>query len=250
MEDPDGQWVEERLREFEKALDKYLHLLRGGRIDREKTMLVERIELEIIQELEEELSPDGTPQPLDRLLDRLEECGWLHAKILEVAERIGEDQVNPTKALESFLVGDVEAPGAKAAFIVVQAVARYLASKTPARDMVSSRCPVCGAESKTMTVEGDGYYMVCPFCGYAWRVSKDRVVCPFCGSDNPVSIGVYMDRKRRIGLFVCQECGSTWRGILDRSIRAPRILLPLISLGAEAFRAFLREDMVNRGGQG
>jgi len=135
------------------------------------------------------------------------------------------------------LAGDIDTPGAKAALITVQAVARAVARLRDPVNLLSATCPVCGAESKTM-VARDALYMVCHFCGYQWIVSRGEVVCPYCGTNDPISIGVFTDKKRRIGLFTCQECGSTWRAIMDRSIRAPATLLPLIAVGAEHYRRF------------
>lgn len=244
-----GGQVEDRLAEFEKALDKYLHLLRGGRVDRDLALRVERVQLEAMEALSQ-LLPEPPEDAMEALRLLLENGGL--AEVVERVSRVtGESVGDLDKALAAFQAGDLEKPGAKTLLLAVQAVARYVAEKRLEKrgpeDALTPYCPVCGAESKTMVVGRDGYYMVCPFCAYTWRISRDRVVCPYCGSDNPVSIGVFTDRRRRIGLFVCQECGSTWRGIIDRSIRAPRILLPLISLGAESFRRFAKESIESLG---
>lgn len=244
-----GGRVEDRLAEFEKALDKYLHLLKGGRIDRDLALRVEKAQLEAMEALSHLLPnpPDEAVEALRLLLDN----GGLAEIVERVSNITGEKVEDLESALRAFQAGDLEKPGAKTVLLAVQAIARYIAERRldekGAEDALTPYCPVCGAESKTMVVGKDGYYMVCPFCAYTWRISRDRVVCPYCGSDNPISIGVFTDRRRRIGLFVCQECGSTWRGIIDRSIRAPRILLPLISLGAESFRRFAKESLESLG---
>jgi len=228
--------VEDRLQDFRIALDKYLHLLRGGTVDKEKALLVERIQLELMAEAESLLEGE-IPGEAQAALDKLERMGWLDQAIRRVGSRINDEPGDPKKALEAFLRGDLDEPGARAALIVVQAVARLVAEHREPVNLLSAMCPVCGAESRTM-VSRDALYMVCHFCGYQWIVSRGEVVCPYCGSNDPISIGVFTDKRRRIGLFTCQECGSTWRGILDRSIRAPPILLPLIAYGAEIFRRF------------
>lgn len=237
--------VEERIAEFERALDKYLHFLRGGRIDRDLALRIERIQLEIIEYLSSIL-PDP-PMEAWEALGILRERGLLADVVERVSKATGDEPRDIDEALAAFQSGDLDKPGAKTLLIAVQAVARYVADKRLEKegplDIQTPHCPVCGAESKTMIVGNDGFYMICPFCAYKWRISRSKVVCPYCGSDNPISIGVFTDRRRRIGLFVCQECGATWRGILDRSIRAPRILLPLISLGAESFRRFAKDSI-------
>ncbi len=242
-----GLDVDRSLEDFSRALDRYLHLLRGGKIDRRAAMLVERLELELMSELDS-LDWRRVPGTAREALDELARIGWLYEAVERIARAIGDEAADPASAVAAFLRGDMEKPGSRAALIVVQAVSRFVAEKRLSAEgpveAVTPRCPVCGAESRTMVVERDGYYMICPFCTYKWRVSRTgRMVCPFCGSADPIAIGVFTDRKRRLGLFVCQECGATWRGILDRSIRAPRILLPVISLGAEAFRGFVEEHI-------
>ena len=228
--------VESKLQEFRTALDKYMHLLRGGRVDKEKAVLVEKIQLELMREASEELGDAGDID-VNQALIVLSRKGWLGKAIQKVSREIGETVEDVERAVEAFLRGDIEYPGAMSALIVVQAVARLIASRKPVVRLVSARCPVCGAESKTMIVK-DGIYMVCHFCGYQWLVSTQGMVCPYCGTTDPISIGVFTDKKRRIGLFTCQECGSTWRAILDRNITAPSILYPLIAMGAEAFRRY------------
>jgi len=228
--------VEKELQEFRTALDRYLHLLKGGTVDKKKAILVERIELELIGEVLPILE-ERKPRDAQEALDILSREGWLAEAIQRVGSRVEDPVEDPEEALRAFLMGDVDRPGAKAALITVQAVARAVARLREPVSLLSARCPVCGAESKTMVVR-DALYMVCHFCGYQWIVSRGEVVCPYCGSNDPISIGVFTDKKRRIGLFTCQECGSTWRAVMDRSIKAPATLLPLIAMGAELFRRF------------
>lgn len=246
-----SNWVDKRLNEFKRSLDKYLHLLKGGRIDVDKAALVERVELELVEELRNTGKCNGG---LQDILGSLESTGWLEKAFHKAAESLNAEVpggINVRDALQSFLTGNMEDAGANIIAVVVQAVARCVAEKRleeeGVRDAQTPFCPVCGAESKTIVVRDTGYHMVCPFCGYEWRVSRDKVICPYCGNSNPISIGVFTDKARRIGLMVCQECGATWRTIMDRNIKAPRILLPIISLGAEAFRKFLHEDMLGGG---
>ncbi|MCE4600722.1 MAG: formate dehydrogenase accessory protein FdhE [Desulfurococcales archaeon] len=246
--------IEEKLREFETALDKYLHLLHGGRVDQERAVAIERIELK----LQSALANEGLCDPRAGLNDgvrRLLEKDQIHDKLVEIVNELIRDEnidfptsIDLEKATKMFLNGEVESGEAMVAAIIIQSLARCIAEQRLAMEIeekLTPYCPVCGAESHTMVVREKGYHMVCPFCGYEWRISKDRPRCPWCGNDNPISIGVFTNRQRRIGLMVCQECGSTWRAILDRRIRAPNILLPLISLGAEAFRTFMSSDMIS-----
>ena len=245
--------IEEKLREFETALDKYLHLLHGGRIDQERAVIIERIELKI----QNVLAGEGLCDPRASLNDsvkRLLEREQIHNKLIKIINELVMDgnvdsltNIDLEKATEMFLKGEVESREATIAAIIIQSLARCIAEQKlteGTEERLTPYCPVCGAESRTMVVRDGGYHMICPFCGYEWRISKDRPRCPWCGNDNPISIGVFTNRQRRIGLMVCQECGSTWRAILDRRIKAPNILLPLISLGAEAFRTFMSNDMI------
>jgi len=244
--------IDERLEEFQKALEKYMHLLKGGKVDVGKAIMVERVELEIMKMLEN-VDVDANSS-LETVLRKLSDNGVLEEVLDYAGEKLGDPVEDPNAALESFLKGDIEQPGAKAALVAVQAIARWLADKrleSGVEERISPYCPVCGAESRTMVVEKDGYYMVCTFCSYKWRISRTgTMICPYCGSSDPIAIGVFTDRRRRLGLFVCQNCGSTWRAILDRNIRAPRILLPVIALGAEAFRGYLERSISLEGGGG
>ncbi|MCE4620284.1 MAG: formate dehydrogenase accessory protein FdhE [Desulfurococcales archaeon] len=248
--------VKERMREFKDALRRYTHLLKGGKIDLEKSVKIEEIELSLIEDLlKNQPVICRSRRDLQDLIGDLLDSGWIEEAMRKTSEGLNvEIDGDPKEALEAFLTGNVEKPEGKIALLVVQAIARCLAeSKLEDNEIVEEItpiCPVCGAESKTMVLERDGYYMVCPFCSYKWLVSRDKIRCPYCGNDNPVSLGVFSDRARRLGLVVCQECGATWRLVIDKSIKAPRILLPVISLGAEAYRQFIRDEMVRKpGGQ-
>lgn len=238
----------ENIEDFKAAIHRYKHLLRGGEIDYDAAIRVESIELEIIRSLEsdENILRILAAEPLERALARLRDR--VEALILEVAARMGEEGVDPARALEAFYTGDTSVPGFSSALVVVQAFARlkarlYEDSKGIIRN-TSPVCPVCGALSKTMQVgEGEEYYMICPFCGYKWLVSKGRLVCPYCGNSDALSVGIFSGKKtKRLGLAWCQKCGSTWRVILDTSIRVPRLLLPLIAHGAEIYRPFIRDS--------
>jgi len=248
--------IGERMREFKDALRKYMHLLKGGKIDLEKTIKIEELELKLMNDLVSKQSElCERKKNLQGLIEALLDTGWMEEALKETSHKLNvEINSDPREALEAFLTGNVERPEGKVALLVVQAIARCLAESKLENDEIVEKvtpiCPVCGAESKTMVLERDGYYMVCPFCSYKWLVSRETIRCPYCGNDNPISLGVFSDRARRLGLAVCQECGATWRLVIDKSIKAPRILLPVISLGAEAYRKFVHDDMVRKpGGQ-
>jgi len=62
--------VEKELQEFRTALDRYLHLLKGGTVDKKKAVLVEKVELELIREvlpILEERMPRDAQEALDIL---------------------------------------------------------------------------------------------------------------------------------------------------------------------------------------
>jgi len=238
--------IQDEIKHYRNALRKYKHLLKGGKIDENIAVKIEEIELNLIKQL---YSTDlcDTTLNLEDLLKSSKIHEWILEKIREVASNLGEEIDDPEQAINAFLEGKINIKGINSAFIVIQSVARCLANTMLNHnkiDDLTPYCPVCGAESKTMVLMDDGYNMVCPFCHYVWRISKNTLRCPYCGNSNPVSLGVFSDRTRRIGLVVCQECGSTWRIIMDRNIKAPRSLLPLISLGAEAYKRFVHRDMV------
>jgi len=224
------------LEDFKRALVKYGHFFKHMKLDRGLVLAVEEVQLDVMKEAYNEID---VGESLDRNIKRLTERGLIRSWASRIAGVIGEEH-RDLDVLDA-LAGGLEKPGARSTLLAVQAVARAYANKLLENGVgyePSARCPVCGLESKTMVKRGRFYNMVCHFCGYEWRVS-DRIVCPFCGSRDPVSIGVFSDRARRVALARCQDCGSTWRVIMDESINAPRILLPLIALRAEAFRTVL-----------
>lgn len=231
--------VEAELAEFKESLSKYLHLARV-KLDVGTVELVERIQLELIREVEPAIDPEAT---LRENLEALMMRGVLKSLSEKVGGRIGDEVRDFEAAYASALNGDLEREGSKSVLIVVQAVSRAYANlRLESKGMVTELtdiCPVCGAKSETMYKRGSEYRMACHFCGYEWVASVGRVICPICGNSDEFSLGYYSDKDRRVALFHCQECDGSWRSILDESIRAPRILMPLIALGAEAFRPLL-----------
>jgi FdhE protein len=173
----------------------------------------------------------------------------------EIAGALGEE---PPEAVgwgevARVLSGDLDFRGARSLLLAIQAVARsYAEAVIESRGEgsgVTSLCPICGAASETMYRRRGGYYMVCHFCGYTWRVSGEIPLCPRCGAQPPLDVGVVSDRSRRLGLASCWRCGYTWRIILDEHVKAPAIALPLIALGAEKLRPAL-EEARRRSGEG
>jgi len=236
----------EELKAFEQALRRYSTIL-GLRINVELAKSVEAVQAKIMKDVEAFLSSVDLGSPdLSNLLARLSDSGRLSNYIVEVGRAL-KDEVSPDKAEESLtkaLEGDVSSRGSRSALLVFQAVARAYAShyerKNGTVEEVTAYCPLCGSESRTMVRVGEEYLMVCHLCGYAWRVSRKTLVCPFCGNSNPFSIGIFMDKDGRLGLAYCQECGSSWRVVLDERVAsAPRILLPLLALAAERLRGAL-----------
>lgn len=235
------------VRELESALLRYIHLLKGGRVDVKKTLEVERLEQEIISEIlgNEETRRLLEENELPQALSKMRDAGLLGRLVERVARAIGEEIRSLDSALEAFYTGRDDEPGFRSVFIAIQAVARAKAllyegahGKVESPEPV---CPVCGAVSKTMVKLGpEEYGMVCPFCGYIWTVSRTGFVCPFCGNRDKLSLGVFTGKKaKRLGLAWCQACGATWYVILDRSIKVPRLLLPVLARGAEIYRGAL-----------
>ncbi|MCE4602493.1 MAG: formate dehydrogenase accessory protein FdhE [Desulfurococcales archaeon] len=227
----------EGLDEFKKAIAKYGHFFKHARVDKAQAISVEEIQQTIASRARVELD---TGRSLEENVEYLNSKGLLAQWAAEIGGRIGDKVDNPGKALEAALEGRLEEQGARAMLLAIQAVARSYADKLLERGVgyePSARCPVCGLESRTMVRRGRWFNMICHFCGYEWRVSN-RMVCPYCGESNPVAVGVYGDKARRVMLAKCHTCNSTWRVVMDETIRAPRILLPLIALKAEQFQVF------------
>ncbi|MCE4599478.1 MAG: formate dehydrogenase accessory protein FdhE [Desulfurococcales archaeon] len=239
----DNPGISKMLEEFELGLRKYRHFIKRLDLDVESIKRVEEVQLKIGELLKDSRILDGR-EGLREVIGKLLDSGIL-ARLVEEASM----ELNLTspgdleEALKRVLAGDLDYPGAHATLIVLQGIARFYADSVLEREGLghepSAKCPLCGAMSETMVKKGDAYTMVCHFCAYQWVVSRRSLMCPYCGSTHPISIGIYSDKKKRIALARCQDCGATWRLILDESIRPPRVLLPLIALGAEAYRPFL-----------
>ncbi len=229
----------EGLDEFKKAIAKYGHFFKHARIDKAQAISVEEAQQAIAERARGELD---TGMSLEENVERLASKGLLARWAEEIGGLIGDDTGDTGRAIQAALEGRLEEPGARAMLLAIQAVARAYADMLLEKGVgyePSARCPVCGLESRTMVKRGKWFNMVCHFCGYEWRVS-DKMVCPYCGESNPVAVGAYGDRARRVMLAKCHTCNSTWRVIMDETIKAPRILLPLIALKAEQFKVFAR----------
>ena len=233
--------VEVRVSEFVDSIKKYQHLSRQN-IDLKVAADVEAVQQAIISSVREKIVSYPT---LRDAIEGLREDGSLGVYASMAAEVVGEDVPDLDDALSAALEGELDRPGVRSTLIALQAVARAYSegvqSERGLGHQVTGVCSLCGAKSETMVRRGGDYLMVCHFCSYMWVNSRDTIICPYCGNDDPLSIGVYSDRSRRVALARCQECESVWRVILDDSIRAPPIILPLIALGAEAFRRALPE---------
>ena len=230
--------------ELRTALYRYKHLLRGGEIDVDAAVLVEDVEEELMEEIRGDrvAAEILEAEPLDRALSILASRGVIDRLASKASERLGEEINDIDAAVEAFLTGNVETPGFRTIFIVIQALARVKAEITEEKEGTKYHpepvCPVCGATSRTMIREdGNTYSMVCAFCGYKWIVSREGFLCPFCGNRDKLSLGVFTGKKtKRLGLAWCQACGATWHLVLDKTIRVPRLLLPVIAHGAEIYR--------------
>ncbi|MEM1938500.1 MAG: formate dehydrogenase accessory protein FdhE [Acidilobaceae archaeon] len=229
-----------RVDELINNLMKYSHLI-GGVIDIEWVRLIESIQTKIIDDIRGEA---GSYDSLLSFINNLESTGKLYELIESIAREIGEEVPDPKIALTGALAGDLNIQGSKPAIIALQAIARaYAEIKLSSGPVIepSAICPICGAKSETMYKRGNNYYMVCHFCSYTWLQSENKPTCPYCGNQSEITLGIVSDKTMRIALIKCWECGSTWRIILDESIKAPLILLPLIAMAAEKFRNVIRE---------
>lgn len=229
-----------RVEELISSLSRYAHLL-GFPVDLEWVRFIEEIQEKIMEEVRGEVLSYGSLRDLVLALDAR---GYLRRASLEVAGLIGEEIEDYDKAFKAALTGDLSVRGSRAVLITLQAIARAYAEELLKKGVtveVSAYCPVCGALSETMFKEGGSYYMVCHFCSYKWLVSEAKPVCPYCGNSDELSIGLMSDKQMRVALIKCWECGSSWRAILDETIKVPLILKPLIAMAAERFRQALRE---------
>ncbi|MCE4624487.1 MAG: formate dehydrogenase accessory protein FdhE [Desulfurococcales archaeon] len=234
--------------ELRNAINRYKHLLKGGEIDYDKTLLVEEIEEELIEnakrndEIIKILDNNELTTALAKLTEKLRE------DYVRVSEKLGHRLTNFDEALEAFLTGKKDVPGFNIIFIIIQAYARLKAQLYEEEkgniNNSTAECPVCGAISRTMLKEDERTYsMICPFCGYKWIVSTNGLRCPYCGNTDKLAIGVFTGKKlKRLGLAWCQSCGETWRVVLDKGIKVPRLFLTALSFGAEIYRNAIPRD--------
>ena len=229
------------------SYERYKHLLHGGSIDVDLAEKIEDIEKNIINNIKNIIDLD---KDLEEIIRELTENGVLDELIRDVGRELKVNVKDARKAVNTFLDGNLQDEQARIAFIVIQAVARLKAMHSEQKGLsekarITPYCPVCGAESGTMVRYKGAFYMVCPFCGFMWRVS-DTFICPYCGNTDKLRLGVMTGkRSKRLGIAWCQECGRTWRVILDERVvlSVPRLLLPVIAYGAEIYREALSSVM-------
>lgn len=229
-----------RVEELLSSLSRYAHLL-GFPVNVEWVRLVEELQERIIEDVRGEAREYVS---LKDFTAALSSRGYLAKAIEEVSKALAEDVDDPDVALRAALTGDLEVKGAKIALIVLQAIARAYAEEALKRGVTietSALCPLCGALSETMIKEEGRYTMVCHFCSYKWVVSEGKPICPYCGNQDELSIAVISDKQMRVALMKCWKCDSTWRAIMDETIRTPLILKPLIAMAAEKFKPALEE---------
>ena len=228
-----------RVEELLSSLSKYAHLV--GTINVEWVRRVEEVQEEIIVDV------GGRAlayESLKAFIDALEAEGYIARAVERASRALGEEVEDYNEALRAALTGNLEVRGARVVLIVLQAIARAYAEKILERGIrvePSALCPLCGALSETMYKEGGAYYMVCHFCSYTWLVSEGKPICPYCGNQDELSIAVISDKQMRIVLMKCWNCDSTWRTIMDETIKTPLILKPLIAMAAERLRPALEE---------
>ena len=212
---------------FEEALKKYGFLMLDEP-DLEEAKKVEEAQLLILRRVRGAID---LSKGLEEVIDSMEADGSLSEAAEEIADALG---------WQAPAGGDSRDREVVPVVLAIQAVARAYAEEYERKNGVveweGDRCPLCGTESDAMVVEGDRYYMICPLCGYKWLQSEGSLRCPRCGEE--VKLGVYSDKSGLLGLAKCQGCGHTWHIVLG-DIDAPRIVIPLIAMGAERFRRAL-----------
>ena len=234
--------VAEKLREFRRALTRYGPSIEY-RVPRGLALKIEETEQLIIESLRDRAALYvGEGRSLDDFMGDLKASGQVDRLIVAAAERVGIEVDDPRAARDALEGGDYTSKQAMAAFIVYQAVARAYAEayrdKVGVIDSGGARCPVCGATSDLAIVKDDGVYMSCPFCYYEWRLGEG-IRCPYCGNEDRLSIGLFMDRQRRIALAHCQRCGSTWKVVLAPDLGSlVRPVLHLVAHGVERFKVY------------
>ncbi|MDM7275092.1 MAG: formate dehydrogenase accessory protein FdhE [Thermoprotei archaeon] len=224
--------------EFIRALNRYAHLL-GFPVNVEWARTVESVQQEIMGEVR---GAAGGYKSLREFIEALDSQGLLEKAIAKASSAMGEDVEEYRRSVEAALIGDLNVKGSKPALIALQAIARAYAEEASKKGLLieqSAYCPICGATSETMVKAGNRYLMVCHFCTYTWIVSEKHPTCPYCGNTDMLTIGVISDKHMRIALMKCWKCGSTWRAILDETIKAPPALLPLIAMAAERYSPIL-----------
>ncbi len=229
-----------RVEELLSSLSRYAHML-GFPVNVEWVRLVEELQEKIIEDVRGEAS---AYESLRDFVTALDARGYMLRVVEDVARALNEEVEDYSVALRAALTGDLEVKGARVVLIVLQAIARAYAERVLEKGVkieTSAICPVCGALSETMYREEGNYYMVCHFCSYKWLVSEGKPSCPYCGNRDELTIGVVSDKQMRVALIKCWKCGSSWRAILDETIKTPLILKPLIAMAAEKFRKALEE---------
>ncbi len=68
-------------------------------------------------------------------------------------------------------------------------------------------CPLCGSLPflSLLKEEGGKRYLLCPYCGYQWRV--DRLFCPFCNNKEPGSLKYFLgEGEEAYRVDLCDQC--------------------------------------------
>lgn len=227
----------ELMEDVAAALMRYAHLI-GSSFNVEWVRRVENAQRKIMEAVAEDVK---NHDDLEELLAHLLQSGRLYDLASMLARELGEEIASGKDSIEAALSGNSEAPGFRAGFLTIQAVARAFAEEAESVESSDASCPICGSRSETMWKREGDYYMVCHFCGYTWLQSRKRPSCPYCGNKVEISLFIVTDKQRRVALLKCEECKSTWRAVIDETIRAPPILVPLIAMAAEKFRPVVKQ---------
>ncbi|MFB3885493.1 MAG: formate dehydrogenase accessory protein FdhE [Thermodesulfobacteriota bacterium] len=128
-------------------------------------------------------------------LKRLLIEGTKEGKIKEIGREFGLD-----KQVLTYLVQESLRPS-------IEAGVEKLHHEFDTRNWLKGYCPICGSLPylSLLKEEVGKRYLLCSFCGYAWRV--DRMTCPFCQNKGQESLHYfYGEGEEALRIDFCDKC--------------------------------------------